>query len=103
MSIEDLRKGAFSVMALIQTSFCGGQLKIEYSPDVKDLTQNLNTSVLCLIDLMRQHPLGQEKLSRFKMPELIADYVDEQGTWHPVPVVEDMLQYFITRYLSAHS
>lgn len=34
---------------------------------------------------------------------IIADYVDEQGTWHSVPVVEDMLQYFIIRYLSAHS
>ena len=32
MSIEDLRKGAFSVMALIQTSFCGGQLKNRVFP-----------------------------------------------------------------------
>ena len=34
---------------------------------------------------------------------IIADYVDKEGTWHPVPLVEDMLQYFITRYLNAHS
>ena len=65
LTIEDLRKGAFNVMALIQTSFCGGQLKIEYSPDVRDLTLNLNTSVLCLIDLLKRQEVGQEKLKPF--------------------------------------
>lgn len=42
------------------------------------------------------------EISSIKNARLIADYIDKYDTSHPVPIIENMLQYFISRWLNAH-
>lgn len=61
-SQENLLSEALVVMALIQSSFCGGRLNITTSQNVRTILQGLHLSVYRFIQLMLKHEAGREKL-----------------------------------------
>lgn len=63
--LESLLKEASLSMALIQSSLCGGHLRLRSTHDVRSSLHSLMQNVFEVIELMQRHPSYSEKLAHY--------------------------------------